>query len=262
MRDRVRTLLTIATAAAVLGWGASLTAEESSDSAQPSKSKAEMVRKTASSGQEPSAAGKRPAIPIYRPKNVGKPARTVGGGSRGPGDGIPSLYVLVPDHVAQTAEAQPSLFWYVDEAPPASAEVRFTILDEDGIEPLVDAALPGPFEAGIHRIRLQDFDVKLEADVEYEWSVAIVLDPEQRAKDIVATGWIHCVERPSGVEKRLASAGSGQAAFVFAEEGLWYEAFAEVGDQIQANPGDPQLLEQRAALLRQVGLDDVAKDAL
>ena len=47
-------------------------------------------------------------VPIYRPARVGKPARTVGGGSRGPGVGVPALFVLVPDHVAQTASTQPS----------------------------------------------------------------------------------------------------------------------------------------------------------
>ena len=86
-------------------------------------------------------------MPIYRPEAVGKPARTVGGGSRGPGDGFPALYVLVPDHVAKTASRQPTLLWFIDDVPKAGTRFEFTLLVEADDEPTVKAALPTPSRA-------------------------------------------------------------------------------------------------------------------
>jgi hypothetical protein len=83
-------------------------------------------------------------VPIYRPPSIGQPSRTVGGGTRGSGDGFPSVYALVPDHPGRTTAAQPTLFYYVDEVPPASAKVRFTLLDEKSDVPVVEKELPAP----------------------------------------------------------------------------------------------------------------------
>ena len=133
-------------------------------------------------------------LPVYRPPSVGKPARTVGGGSRGPGDGFADLYVLVPDHVGQTVAEQPSLFWYVDEVPSTPVRVEFSLLDEDGIDPLVQASLDPVVRAGIQRVELSDYGVKLESGKEYEWSISLVPNASSRDKDIVSSGWIDRVE--------------------------------------------------------------------
>jgi hypothetical protein len=88
--------------------------------------------------------------------------------------------------------------------------------------------------------------------------VALVPDPEDRAKDIVSTGWIDCVEKPARLDTRLAEVGSGRAAFVLADEGFWYDALAALDEPSEGNRNEVQLREMRAALLRQVGLEKVA----
>ena len=195
-----------------------------------------------------------PAPLVYTPPKLGKPARTVGGGSRGTSDKVPALYVLVPEHVGQTASAQPSLFWYIDRVPNADWKLEFSLIDEDSVKPLVEVTLPQPKAPGVYRIRLSDYDVKLKPGIEYEWSVSVVLDANERSKDVMAAGWIDRVE-PSGLQARLSSVGSDGAARVYAEEGLWYDALASLSDQIDGNPGEPRLQQARADLLRQVGLD-------
>jgi len=200
----------------------------------------------------------RPSIPprvMYRPPAVGKPVRTVGGGSRGAADKIPSLFAIVPDHVAKTTSAQPTLFWHVDRAPDPSTRVEFTLNDEDGVEPLVEANLATPVGAGLQRIRLSDHDVNLVPGAEYQWSVALVIDPDQRSKDIVVTGWIDCVEPSPEVVSRLELQGEAWRAAIFAEEGVWYDAFAALSDQIDRDPKNPLLTKQRSDLLDQAGLD-------
>jgi hypothetical protein len=199
-------------------------------------------------GSMGSAEVSQPRLPVYQPPKVGKPARTIGGGSRGPGDGYPELYVLVPDHVGQTSATQPSLFWYVDEVPKTMVRVVFTLHDEDGLDPLVEAALAPIQRAGIHRIRLSDYEVKLEPGIEYEWSVTLVLDESARAKDVTASGWIDRVEA-STTDRTVSS---------LASQGLWYDALGALDEQIEAKPDDKGLVEIRSALLRQVGLVDIA----
>jgi hypothetical protein len=43
---------------------------------------------------------------------------------------------------------------------------------------------------------------------------------------------------------------------LYAEAGLWYDAVAALGELIDQTPTDRTLVEQRAALLRQVGLPE------
>jgi len=194
---------------------------------------------------------------VYKPPRIGKPAQTVGGGSRGSSDKVPVLFVVVPDHVGQTLSSQPSLFYFIDQVPDPSIQIEFTLLDEDGEEPLVAKRLPAPTSAGVHRIRLADEDVELKTGTEYEWSIALILDPDQRSKDIVATGWIDRVEGSGQLLARLES-GAYRPAALYAEEGLWYDALAAVSDEIDRNPDDAALKRQRADLMRQVGLTEAA----
>jgi hypothetical protein len=257
MKSQQATFLACAVLVAALPASAAEDADQASAKAGSEKAAASEVQP--SQAKTPAVSVRAPArMPIYRPPKVGKPARSVGGGSRGPGDGFPALYALVPSHVGQTASSQPSLFWYVDDAPVPGARMEFTLLDEDGVKPLVEASLEGPKRAGIQRIRLSDYGVQLKPGTEYEWSVALIPDPKERAKDIVATGWIDRVERSGALNARLASEGSARSVYVFADEGLWYDALTALGDQMERNSGDPDLVKIRASLLAQVGLDAVA----
>lgn len=197
-------------------------------------------------------------LPQYVPAQRGRPARTVGGATRSVGDRTPGLYALVPDHVGQTVSSQPSLFWYIDGTPSAATRMQFTLIDEESIEPRVQTTLSRPSQAGIYRIRLADYGVKLDPNVEYEWSVAILVDPKEPARDIVATGWIDRVSRSSALEDELASQDKSRAAHVYASQGLWYDALEVASDQIERNPADARARANRSALLQQVGLDAAA----
>ena len=64
----------------------------------------------------------------------------------------------------------------------------------------------------------------------YQWSVALILDPNERSKDIVASGFIDRVESSSELTTRLAKAGQDESAAVYADEGLWYDALASAGE--------------------------------
>jgi hypothetical protein len=194
------------------------------------------------------------ALPIYKPPALGAPARTIGGGTRGTRTAVIFLSVLAPDHVGLTTREQPTLYWYLSE--PTTRRIEFSLTDDRHPEPLVAATLPQSAESKIRRIRLADYKVRLEPGVRYEWSVALVTDPERRARDTITTGAIERSPAPASLVAELRDS-SNDATFVYAEAGIWYDALDVVSEAIAARPSDA-LLAQRAALLEQVGLREIA----
>lgn len=241
---------------ALCGFGhSSLAAEAGADAKaeageKPADTKRDAKASETASAERPASAH-RPVL--YRPPKVGKPAESVGGGTRGRSDVDPVLYALVPDHVGQTSSDQPALFWFVDRKLASPVRVEFTLIADGEIEPVVESEIPVPIEAGIHRVRLSEHGVKLEPGVEYEWSIAIVLDSDEPAKDVVATGWIERVQ-PSDLAGRLAAGGEEEAPYVYADQGLWYDALTAVDQRIGGGDAGSSWISVRSDLLKQVGL--------
>lgn len=194
------------------------------------------------------------APPLYRLPKVGKPRGRIGGGRRGPLDGVANLQALVPDHVGATTSGQPSLYWYLAEPIAEGVAIELTLIDEGSIDPLVDAKLARPSAAGLQRIRLADFGVTLEPGQEYQWSVSVVPDPEDRSKDVVTTGWIERVPAPAGLADRLAAAGSGEVVAVYGEAGLWYDMLDAAAAPVGERPDADLSRRQLGTLLEQAGL--------
>jgi hypothetical protein len=194
--------------------------------------------------------------PVYRPPLRGTPGGRVGGGSRGPAADQPQLAVLAPDHTGLTVHEQPSLYWYLSTATPGP--IILTITDEQTTRPLVEAPLGPPLVPGVQRVRLADYGVRLAPETPYQWFVALVPDPERRAKDIIAGGTIERIAPPAPLQAQLAQAGRAHAPFVYAAAGLWYDAVSAISELIEAAPQEVALRNQRAALLEQVGLPEIA----
>jgi len=87
-----------------------------------------------------------------------------------------------------------------------------------------------------------------------------VIDPKQRASDIIASGTIKRVQPPPTLATQLSRANPRELPFLYAQEGFWYDAIGTLSEQIDTDPADRHLREQRAALLEQVGLNTAATD--
>ena len=64
----------------------------------------------------------------------------------------------------------------------------------------------------------------------------------------------------SRLATQLSRANPRALPFLYAQEGFWYDAIGTLSEQIDADPADRHLREQRAALLEQVGLNTAATD--
>jgi uncharacterized protein DUF928 len=197
---------------------------------------------------------------VYKPPKRGAPGGRVGGGTRGIIRGgeeqWPLMLALAPDHVGLTMEEQPSVYWYVST--PISGRVEFTVIESSSVKPILETALPSRFEAGVHRIRLTDYGVRLASGVSYRWFVALVVDAGQRSKDIIAGGLIERVRVAEAPALHPLGEDNSDRAARYAEAGFWYDAIAVLSDQIQAAPVEPKYRKLRASLAEQVDLPEVA----
>jgi hypothetical protein len=199
-------------------------------------------------------------MPMYQPPKRGAPGGRVGGGTRGPADDLPTLAVLAPDHMGLTTQEQPIVYWYLSK--PTTLPIELAIIRSLGVQPLsplLEKRLPAPAQPGIQAIRLADLGVKLVPGEQYQWFITLVVKADRRSKDIVAGGFIERAGPPEAIQAKLDQAGKESAAYVYAETGLWYDAVMALSDMIEAAPNNSLLRKQRAALMQQVGLPEIAK---
>jgi hypothetical protein len=194
---------------------------------------------------------------VYNPPRRGAPRVRIGGGTRGKGEVLTAVYVLAPEHTGLTTASQPDLFWYISGGL-TNARIEFTLIDDHSIEPLLEIPLKDIKGPAVRRIRLSRFGVKLSPGSEYQWSVALISDPQQRSLDIVATGRIERTNLPENVKSQLKRANQEEHAQIYAEAGFWYDSIKVVSDMVDARPDDAQWRNSRASLLEQVGLTEVA----
>jgi hypothetical protein len=204
------------------------------------------------------AGGAAARMPVYKPPQRGAPSRRVGGSSRGATDPLPNVMVLAPDHVGLTISETPALYWYLSR--PTSVRVEVTLIDDKGESPLVEYAVRNATGPAVHRVDLAARGVALRPGVEYQWSVSVVPDANERSLDVMAGGVLKRVAVPPEIAARQAAgAGKEELARLLAAEGIWYDAIALYSELIDARPQDPALHAERAALLEQVGLREIAE---
>ena len=196
-----------------------------------------------------------PSPVVYKPPLRGAPGGRVGGGTRGTGREAFVLSVLAPGHTGLTTSEQPTLFWFISH--PSSYPVELTLVDPGKTEPLIERRLDPPVVAGVHRIRLSEHNVRLAPGTAYQWFVAVVPDGARRSRDILAGGMIERVASPADLAGKIAKASKADVPALYAEAGMWYDAIGTLGELLEQAPDDSALLEQRSALLRQIGLPDV-----
>ena len=141
----------------------------------------------------------------------------------------------MPDAEAHTTQAQPTLYWYQSKEAPTHCEV--TLTEPKNPKPLLSLNSAAPTPAGIHELRLSKTKVELKPGVVYRWSIAVVVDPQNRSQDIIANGVIKRVDVPADLKAKLDQASDADKPALYAESGIWYDALQAISDQIAKDPG-------------------------
>lgn len=197
---------------------------------------------TSASAQEAKRPATAPAIskrPIaFRPPLRGAPSRRVGGATRRQSAAV-GMRVAAPETLAYAATSSPTFYWQMDRPAP---RVVVTVIADDAIDPLIEVDL-GPMPSGVHAYDMGAGREQLAAGVDYEWSVAVVVNPRARSEDIVSSARIRYV--PPGPDPTDVQA--------LAAAGYWYDLTELLlGDAPQTAPQPNR--EAFVELARNVGL--------
>jgi hypothetical protein len=199
------------------------------------------------------AATSMPSVPVYKPPLRGAPQARIGGGTRGAGLQQVVLEVLVPDHAGLTTRAQPALYWYADS--PTATHFEIALIDQEGIDPLLELEIDSEAAAGIQRLDLKEHGVSLQPGVSYQWSVALVADTDNRSTDLIASGFIERIEPDDEFSNQIRGSSGTALVNLYANEGVWYDALDTLSTLITNSPEDRDLQDMRTALLEQVGIE-------
>ncbi len=156
------------------------------------------------------------------------------------------LMAIAPDQVGMTVRKSPVLDYFLSHT--TSHPTRFTLLDYRKTASVADVALTSPTHPGFWAIRLTDYQIVLDEDVQYRWFVGVIPDPGSRAADIVTGGMIERVD-PRLIDYYGCQCDRDEVRFLL-KAGIWYDGFACLIELIDANPSDRTLRRLREDLLK------------
>ena len=151
-----------------------------------------------------------------------------------------------------TAQKRPTLYWHLSEA--THKPVVLTLIDLDSVNPLLEEPLQGSVSRGIHALKLADYDIRLQTNKTYEWSVRIVEDPNDPSGDAVARSFIKRVNPNAAILAILEDNNPLSRAQGYARNGIWHDALAALSEDGSPIQVGNRFLHIRDRLLAQVGL--------
>lgn len=157
-----------------------------------------------------------------------------------------------------TIKKYPSLCWILQNRPPVDATMMFTLMDSRSIKPVLEIRLPNSIQTEKNEtcdcVNLKDYDILLEPDIQYRWSISIARNPESRSRDMVVGGVIErCFEESCPIGE-MPSRCDRNSVRHFAIRGLYTDAISCLCDLIKSSPEDKTLRRMLEALMRQAGL--------
>ena len=155
------------------------------------------------------------------------------------------LMAMVPDHVGFTMQKSPVLYFFIPRT--TSLPIRFTLIDSRMGSPAAEVLLKSPTRPGLWAIRLEDYHVILEEELEYRWYVSVIQSSDLSKYDSVTGGIIQRVNQ--SLVNHYGRSCDKNAVRLLREADLWYDAFACVTELIETNPQDRTLRDFRGELL-------------
>ncbi len=144
------------------------------------------------------------------------------------------------------------MFWYISD--PWPGKIEFTLNEVGSPDILFRKIINGPEKEGVYRINLADYGIELKPGTEYEWFLAIVLDPYERSADFLASATIKHIEPSDSFSKHLKEMTEDERPQVYAQKGYWYDMMETLSQRIDRHQDDKQLRIYRGTLLKQVNL--------
>ncbi len=213
------------------------------------------------------------------PPSKGTPlGRSSGGASRGtcPAVNVPltPLATFTPQSIASRQKAEvdywglttsqhPTLWFYMPYQGWANYPAKFVLQDEQD-NTIYQSKIPLPAQPGIISVSLAGAPA-LETGKSYHWFFKVYCQKEEADtpalvidSPVSVEGMIHRVSLSSAVAKQIETASPKQKINIYAQNGIWFDAFNVLANLRLANPSDQSLNAEWTSLLQSVALEDVA----
>jgi Domain of Unknown Function (DUF928) len=157
----------------------------------------------------------------------GAPRGRVGAATRGDPSaaGALKLDLVAPLlRLGLTRSEQPSLYYLLSGS--VSQTLQFTISTPGQSRSLAKLQLPPTRRPSLGVVRLRDHGFRLVPKTVHVWSLALVLDPNNPSRDLVASAPIECRPADPGFERSVQETPPERRHAVLAEAGYWYDAVA------------------------------------
>lgn len=173
--------------------------------------------------------------------------------------GGPALVAWVPDHVAHSATAQPTLYWELGGELEDGHEVSVVLTAENEPEPLYEGVHVIDAKRVRQETNLASLGVSLTPGEVYRWSVVVRAASGDPSADRIAQGWVEYRAPSRELVDRFAEARRGNRAAHYAERGYWYDALALLVEFEREHPGDADARERLVGFLAKAGITPVAR---
>ncbi|HEY9651617.1 MAG TPA: DUF928 domain-containing protein [Coleofasciculaceae cyanobacterium] len=174
---------------------------------------------------------------------------------------------LIPENtIGLTVAASPTLLFNVPQTSAKSAEFGVREKEAQGrYKTIYKTTVPLPGTAGIVSVSLPangSAASQLQVDKTYQWFFRIVCSADEDDLNVYLDGSIQRVAESPALTNALKSASPQERPAIYAEEGVWFDAIADLAQLRRQNPNDSTLAEDWAALLQAVGLDAMVEAPL
>ena len=167
------------------------------------------------------------------------------------------LAPIASEQTGFTSINMPTLYWYISGA--FNGQMEFKLNEPSISKPVLSVQLKGVPAEDIYALKLSEHNIKLKPNIEYEWFVSIITDPEERSGDIYASATIKYVEASSNLKKLLSQTPQEKHYRVYAENAYWYDSIDSISNMIKNSNTKKLYRAHRASLLKQVNLIKASK---
>ena len=194
----------------------------------------------------------------------GFPIHRIGGGSRGncltPGG---QLVALVPEHsVGLTTSTTPQLFFSIPKT--KKTHLLELVVRNQQDELVYDTQIATIEGSGIIALQLPENLVpeSLPTDENYHWYLSLICNEQNRAHDLVVSGWLRRIEIEPNISQQLQAPHPLAQANLYQQQGIWHDALSAVVEAQKTEHQRDAALAKWTELLTALGLGELAHQPL
>ncbi|GAP94105.1 membrane protein related to metalloendopeptidase [Leptolyngbya sp. NIES-2104] len=193
------------------------------------------------------------------PPSQGSPdGRQQGGASRGDCRSFEQLTALVPSTQGKvwgkTISDRPSFWFYLPSELTEKTPIEFTLQDENDQYIYNTRFSAAKTKSGLIRLTVPATAKPLEVGKSYTWTFSVYCDPTKPSSSVFVQGSIQRVTLDQSLKNRLANQVAFQQVQLYAENGIWFEAFDGLAELYRK---DRAINSAWGSLLEQVKLDQL-----